>query len=604
MKFSLSLIAFCIILSINAQEASITIIPEKQTDRQSWTNLNMNNSMNDFQFAIVTDRTGGHRSGVFPDAVKKLNLLQPEFVMSVGDLIEGYTEDKNVLEREWKEFDGFVNKLDMPFFYVPGNHDITNQVMEDLWYEKFGNTFYAFTYKEVLFLCLNSEDQRRGAGKGTISDKQFEWIKKTLKDNSDVKWTLVFMHQPLWTQDDTKRWKDVENLLSDRKHNVFTGHYHRYTKYERNNGKYFVLATTGGGSSLRGPSFGEFDHVVWVTMKDEGPIVANLLLEGIWDENVLVSEMRNAIEDMETMNPFSFELIFTDEVKQSKIPLKLKVKNDKDIPMNLFLRPGINFDQALFANTDSIKINPNSVETTELLLTQKDREANSDPDPVSLNLTIEYKGDYNLNLPFTYKIKPIKRYSISDSKTEIKIDGDVSEWGDLHYKIPGKTGSLSATFDLRIANSSLCMAAKVKDDKIINYGSGSPWIQDYIGLCMNAEFMEKSAMSVGRNWYNDEMYFLQTPQDGIKETQIWPRNKLPEGSAYQCVKRDYGYDMEWSIPLSYIHSFQGENWESFRFNVMVGDKDLDSEDPKMYFWQPNWRGSDNYLGSGTFVLQK
>jgi hypothetical protein len=43
---------------------------------------------------IVTDRTGGHREHVFRDAMPKVNLLRPAFVMSVGDLIEGYTEDR------------------------------------------------------------------------------------------------------------------------------------------------------------------------------------------------------------------------------------------------------------------------------------------------------------------------------------------------------------------------------------------------------------------------------------------------------------------------------------------------------------------------------
>ena len=44
-----------------------------------------------FQFGVVSDRTGGHRPGVFDQAMDKINLLQPEFVMCVGDLIEGYS---------------------------------------------------------------------------------------------------------------------------------------------------------------------------------------------------------------------------------------------------------------------------------------------------------------------------------------------------------------------------------------------------------------------------------------------------------------------------------------------------------------------------------
>src|SRR3954447_24555687 len=84
-------------------------------ERNPWTHLRLNNDPADFQFALVSDRTGGHRPQVFARAVEQLNLLQPEFVLSVGDLIEGYSEDRAKVEGEWREFQGYVNKLQMPF---------------------------------------------------------------------------------------------------------------------------------------------------------------------------------------------------------------------------------------------------------------------------------------------------------------------------------------------------------------------------------------------------------------------------------------------------------------------------------------------------------
>src|SRR5262245_37442519 len=92
-------------------------------ERNPWTHLRLNNDPNEFRLGIVTDRTGGHRPRVFSQAVEQINLLQPEFVLTVGDLIEGYTEDADRLGGEWKEFQSFACKLQMPMFYVPGNHD-------------------------------------------------------------------------------------------------------------------------------------------------------------------------------------------------------------------------------------------------------------------------------------------------------------------------------------------------------------------------------------------------------------------------------------------------------------------------------------------------
>src|SRR5262249_21168952 len=47
-----------------------------------------------------------------------------------------------------------------------------------------------------------------------------------------------------------------------------------------------MLATTGGGSRLRGTQYGEFDHIVWITMKKDGPLMANIMMNGILPENL------------------------------------------------------------------------------------------------------------------------------------------------------------------------------------------------------------------------------------------------------------------------------------------------------------------------------
>src|SRR5277367_5574968 len=80
-------------------------------DRNPWTNLRLNDDPSTFHFAIVSDRTGGHRARVFSEAVDRLNLMQPAFVVSVGDLIEGYSTEQAKVAEEWKEFQSYVNRL-------------------------------------------------------------------------------------------------------------------------------------------------------------------------------------------------------------------------------------------------------------------------------------------------------------------------------------------------------------------------------------------------------------------------------------------------------------------------------------------------------------
>ena len=269
----------------DAPPAKVQVATE---EKNPWTSLRVNASGDQFQFLIVSDRTGGHRAKIFSRAVEQINLLQPEFVMSVGDLIEGYTTKPDQLDKEWAEFTSFTKRLQMPFFMVPGNHDLANPDQAKDWSGRFGRTYYHFVYKDVLFLAVNSEDPV-----SKISEEQVAYFEKALADNPGVRWTLVFLHKPMWVPGEAKAdngWEKVEKLLAGRKYTVFCGHVHRYQKYVRNGMNYYQLATTGGGSRLRGVKFGEFDHVVWVTMKNDGPTLANVMLDGVLPEDLRVPD--------------------------------------------------------------------------------------------------------------------------------------------------------------------------------------------------------------------------------------------------------------------------------------------------------------------------
>src|SRR5262245_54666540 len=148
-------------MSMNEKVRTSSAVPELSIEVEQanpWTNLKLNNDSREFRFAVVSDRTGGHRPQIFSKAIERLNLMQPEFVVSVGDLIEGYTEEKDKLDTQWKEFNSYVSKLQMPFFYVPGNHDVSNPVQEKDWAKRLGKRYYHFVYRNVLFLMLDTED--------------------------------------------------------------------------------------------------------------------------------------------------------------------------------------------------------------------------------------------------------------------------------------------------------------------------------------------------------------------------------------------------------------------------------------------------------------
>jgi hypothetical protein len=157
------------------------------------------------------------------------------------------------------------------------------------WKRKFGRTYYEFRYHDTLFVALNTEDPPDVAPM-RISLEQQRWFADVLARNEDVRWTFVLLHKPAWVyaDDDPAEtgWAGIERALGNRKYTVFAGHVHNYARFERNGREYFTLATTGGSSRLRGKEVGEFDHIVWVTMKDSEPVIANLMLDGIEDKNL------------------------------------------------------------------------------------------------------------------------------------------------------------------------------------------------------------------------------------------------------------------------------------------------------------------------------
>ena len=258
-------------------------------DAKPWTHLNFCNDTKNFTFAIVSDRAGYFRPGIFNTAVDKLNLMLPEFVMSVGDLIDGNSGVTSVdmAQEKWDEFNYMANRLKMPFFYVPGNHDHGyNVALRQAWENNHGPNYYYFIYKGVLMLCINTDEDNVDS----MTDKQVAYFENVIKANTNVRWTCLFFHNPLWQHKTPKPyWVKLESILADRNYTVFSGHVHYYTKTVKNGKKYYTLATTGAsgsgeGGNPAGPAKGEFDHFAWVTMTDQGPVMANIILDGVLDD--------------------------------------------------------------------------------------------------------------------------------------------------------------------------------------------------------------------------------------------------------------------------------------------------------------------------------
>ena len=310
----LLLFLFFLLPACRQQAPSLDFQHEITEGARPWTSEAFENTEEDFTFAIISDLNGGERPGIYEQAVTQLNRLDPTFVLSVGDLIDGGTEDTLQLRKEWDSFDARTRKLNMPFFYLGGNHDLTNVAMRDFWKNRYGPRYYHFRFRDVLFLMMDSEDygearmmeiyhardtairildgglegeyrestyykmpERRV---GNLGERQAAYFLDVLERNRDVRWTFVLMHKPLWMREGDGNLGPLEDALEGRDYSVIGGHFHTFSHRKRNGMDYLILGTTGGSQNPEDPN--SFDHITLVHMSAP-PEITHLKMDEILD---------------------------------------------------------------------------------------------------------------------------------------------------------------------------------------------------------------------------------------------------------------------------------------------------------------------------------
>ena len=106
------------------------------------------------------------------------------------------------------------------------------------------------------------------------------------------------------------------------------------------------------------PKLGEMLSTMLVTMTDRGPLLANLFLDGIWDENILTDPMaktmRHALAGKAVASlPLFVRGQFRAGPTFPGATAKVEIANDADIPMKFRVR---------FNSTDHVHIKPAEAE--------------------------------------------------------------------------------------------------------------------------------------------------------------------------------------------------------------------------------------------------
>jgi len=195
------------------------------------------------RFAILGDRTGEAVPGVYEEAWRETNLDHPEFVLTVGDTIQGGND--LTMDAEWR---GVLRML-APYqryriFFTPGNHDIWS-IASARAFEKYTRhpPHYSFDYKQAHFTVLdNSRSDEMPA-------EELGYLEKDLQLNRNQPVKFIFSHRPSWI---------LHVVLGDSSfplHKlakrygvkyVIAGHLHQMLHFELDGVTYLSMASSGG----------------------------------------------------------------------------------------------------------------------------------------------------------------------------------------------------------------------------------------------------------------------------------------------------------------------------------------------------------------------
>lgn len=299
--------------------------PTLMTTRQNARLLPQAKSEGAFQFVVYGDRTGGLPAGleVLKQAVHDTNLLDPDLVMTVGDLIQGYNEKPEWMA-QMKEYREIMSELNMSWFPVAGNHDVywrgkgeaPDGQHESNYEQHFGPLWYSFQHKNAGFIVLysdegDSETNTKGFHSGqlqTMSETQLAFLRKALGELNALDHVFVFLHHPRWIGGGYEggNWETVHGLLKEAGNvsAVFAGHIHRM-RYDgpRDGIEYYTLATTGGSLSADIPDAGYLHHLNLVTVREDKLTVAALPVGSVIDPKEFTPEFLAQVERARTIRP-------------------------------------------------------------------------------------------------------------------------------------------------------------------------------------------------------------------------------------------------------------------------------------------------------------
>ena len=500
------------------------------------------------RFAILGDRTGGHVDHVYEEIVAEVEEMKPDFVMTVGDQIEGYTEDAATLNKQWDEYFEIVKPLTMPLYITPGNHDITTDAAEPVYFDRVGKPNYTFDVNNYHFIVL---DVSRWEKSSELSHQQLQWLIYDLMSHKDAAKTLVFFHKPFW-------YNTVSLDKPDTLHSlfvnfgvdaVFNGHFHSYFSARHDGIIYTAVGSSGGDT---GPLPHDLDfQFTWVTLTDSTIDIAPIKKGAIrkWDMMTDVDlHLVDEIAQMAISFPAPLRLPKDLKVKSAKVQVQLdNITNFSAVDT---LRWSSDSNWTITPQTLPVEFKPGQSQVVEF-----DFSCNGTPFPLP-EASIDFPYGENKLAPVATALRATRQaIAVTVSKAPV-IDGKLDDacWSNpiTHLFSEDESKPVEATLVYFAHDKdNLYIAARCGESKMdsirdyFNMRDGGVYGEDCFGIFLQPDLK------------NDTAYQIYFNPIGT----IFDQRLDPSGSAYlgdkawngkyesKVIKCADGWNVEAKIPL-------------------------------------------------------
>lgn len=206
---------------------------------------------NNFRFCILGDRTGDAQPGVYERVWQEVDSLHPDFVINVGDTIQGGNDA--TAEAEWHALQPLWHQYHFPLYFTAGNHDIWSPLSRRIYEKETGRpAFYGFDYQNAHFTVLDDSQTE------DLSPQQMEFLARDLAAHRNRDPKFVLFHKPFWlvpVKFQSSRFPFHQLIKKYDVRYVISGHTHHFESSPDDGIDYLEICSSGG--KLKGQGFAD-----------------------------------------------------------------------------------------------------------------------------------------------------------------------------------------------------------------------------------------------------------------------------------------------------------------------------------------------------------